>query len=246
MARGRRPSITFPLPDGRAVGASLKVRGDIYAIQFPHPTEKGKYVEKSTGCTTISDAQSEGAKIVLRHYSPTIAPDPKTATWDVALSHLDGTPDLRPDSIRGYRTAVRAVRAILPSVTGPGGITEELAHRFKREFLKGTFARGNASDAKRYTRTPTSCTTYLRTLRSLWQKHWKAAGFVRGNPWKDVPYPNTPKAKRVKLPAENAVTDLLAWLEVRHPGWNTPRLFVQLKALSGCRTLDLCKETHSP
>src|SRR4051812_43218012 len=108
MARGRRPSMVYPLSDGRTVGASLKLRGNIYAIQFAHPTEHGKYVEKSTGRPSLSDATTEGAKIVLRHYSPTIAPTPATATWDEALKHLEGTPDLRPDTIRGYRTAVRA------------------------------------------------------------------------------------------------------------------------------------------
>lgn len=57
-------------------------------MQFPHPMEKGKYVEKSTGCTTASDAQSEGSEIVQQYYSPTIVLDPKTATWEIVMAEL--------------------------------------------------------------------------------------------------------------------------------------------------------------
>lgn len=137
-------------------------------------------------------------------------------------------------------TAVKAVRAIIDT-KGPNDITVELAHKFKREFLTGTYARGGEPDAAQYKRSPTSCTTYLRSLRSLWQRHWKPAGFVRSNPWLEVPYPNVPKGKRVRLPEETSVTDLLAWLAERFPEWELPALFVQTKLVAGCRTLDLCK-----
>lgn len=237
----RTAKFSFLLSDQKTrVGYSLKWRDKIVCVQFPHPTIAGKYIELSTGCTTETDAHTEAAKLVLRHYAPTLPIDGTKFTWDQAIDHLKGTPDLRPDSIRGYVTAVRAVRAII-EVKAPSDITEELAHRFKREFLKGTFARGKASDAAQYTRTPTSCTTYLRSLRSLWQRHWKAAGFVRSNPWLEVPYPNQPKGKRVRLPEEDSVSALLQWLATRYPNWELPALFVQTKLVAGCRTLDLCK-----
>jgi integrase len=241
MVMPRRAKFSFLLSDQRTqVGYSLKWRDRYVCVQFPHPTIEGKYIELSTGCTTETDAHIEAAKLVLRHYAPVMPVDGSKTTWEEAIEHLKGTPDLRPDSIRGYLTAVRAVRSII-NVKKPSDITEEQAHSFKREFLKGTFKRGKDSDAACYTRTPTSCATYLRSLRSLWSTHWKPAGFVRSNPWLEVPYPNTPKGKRVKLPNESAVTDLINWLTRRYPNWELPLLFIKTKLVAGCRTLDLCK-----
>jgi hypothetical protein len=76
---------------------------------------------------------------------------PARPTWDVVLADLDKTPDLRPDSVRGYRTAVNALRKVLPGVASPADLTPEMAHRFKREVLSGTYAR-----ARRATRPATT------------------------------------------------------------------------------------------
>ncbi|MDB5311179.1 MAG: hypothetical protein JWO38_5381 [Gemmataceae bacterium] len=37
------------------------------------------------------------------------------------------------------------------------------------------------------------------------------------------------------------MAEFFVWLSKKHPGWDLPRLFVQVKMLAGCRTLDLCK-----
>src|SRR5262249_6846074 len=162
----------------------------------PHPTNPGKYLEFSTGVEVPRhwtpekdpppDAFTAAAKLVVKHYLPASDSHPIRTTWDQAMAHLEDTPDLRPDSIRGYRTAGRAVRAVLDT-RGPADVTPALAHTWKRQFLAGRYTWGKASDAKSYARSPTSCTTYLRSLRSLWSKHWKPAGFVKSNPWLDVP-----------------------------------------------------------
>ena len=34
---------------------------------------------------------------------------------------------------------------------------------------------------------------------------------------------------------------MLAVLEKKHPGWELPRVFIQVKMLAGCRTLDPCR-----
>ncbi len=46
-----RPAKTLvqTLPDERVVGCGFKTRGGVIRIQFPHPTEEGKYAELSTG-----------------------------------------------------------------------------------------------------------------------------------------------------------------------------------------------------
>jgi integrase len=245
---GRRACFQATLPSGAIVGYSVKARYGVFKVKFRDLT--GKFIEPSTkvevpkGWTPDKDPPPdffiEAAKLIVRTYLPREKDHPIKATWEKAIDHLKATPDLRHDSIRGYLTAVKAVRAIIDT-KGPNDITVELAHKFKREFLTGTYARGGDPDAAQYKRSPTSCTTYLRSLRSLWQRHWKPAGFVRTNPWLEVPYPNVAKGKRVRLPEETAVADLLTWMAAKFPGWELPGLFVQTKLVAGCRTLDLCK-----
>jgi integrase len=230
---------TANLPDGTAVGYSLVRRRGRWRVRFIGPD--GRRVERGTGHKKKGDALGDAGDIILAEFRPTLPPEPEKSNWDAALRDLVNTPDLRPDSIRAYRAAVRAVRKVFPDLGGPADVTPPMAHRFKREFLSGTYARGKASDAARYKRSPTSCTTYLRVLRSLWRKHFKPLGHVTDNPWLDVPYPNAPKGKRVRVPDEYVITAFFRWLEQKHPGWELPRVFVKLKMLAGCRTLDLCQ-----
>lgn len=236
---GRQARHTHALPDGTEVGYSLTERPGGYRVRFVGPD--GNRVERSTGCQTKAQARQAATTIIAEAYRPVMPAEPSHATWETVLVELDRTPDLRPESIRTYRTAVKVFRKVLPEVAGPADVTTALAHRFKREFLAGGYARGKASDAKTYKRSPTSCTTYLRCLRSLWSKHFRPLGLVTDNPWLDVPYPNAPRGKRVRVPEEEEVTAYFQWLAGKHPGWELPRLFVRVKMLAGCRTIDLCK-----
>ncbi len=236
---GRQAQHTHALPDGTEVGYSLTERPGGYRVRFAGPD--GTRVERSTGCRTKALARQAATDIITEAYRPVMPAEPSHATWETVLAELDKTPDLRPESIRSYRTAVKALRKLLPGVVSPADVTTILAHRFKREFLAGTYSRGRASDATKYKRSPTSCTTYLRCLRSLWSKHFRPLGYVKENPWLDVPYPNAPRGKRVRVPEEVVVTAFFRWLAEKHPEWETPRLFVQVKMLAGCRTIDLCK-----
>ncbi|VTU00868.1 hypothetical protein : : Phage_integrase [Gemmataceae bacterium] len=220
------------------IGFSLTERPGGYRVRFVGPD--GGRVERATGCIKKGDARNAAKGIIESEYAPKVVTTP-TSTWEQALGDLNRTPDLRPDSIRSYGNAVAAFRKLFPDLSGPEAVTPAVALAFKREFLSGTYARGRASDAARYSRSPTSCRTYLRALRSLWAKHFRPLGHAAGNPWLDVPYPNAPKGKRVRVPEEATVVAFFQWLANRHPGWDLPRLFVQVKMLAGCRTLDLCK-----
>jgi integrase len=196
--------------------------------------------ELSTGCTTENDAHIEAAKLVLKTYRPLIPANPRSTTWDKALAELIKSPGLRPDSIRNYRTVIQVLRSILPETNGPNEITVEHATRFKRLYLQGTTVRGKGDSAKKRARSPVSCRTYLRSLRSLWSRHFKELGYVRENPWLDVDYPDVAK-KEVVIPTEDTFSHFTTWLLARYPNWALPRLFVTVKSLSGCRTLDLCQ-----
>lgn len=236
---GRQAQHTHALADGTEVGYSLTERPGGFRVRFLGPD--GTRIERSTGSRTKAQARQAATEIITAAYRPVMPAEPSHATWEVVLAELESTPDLRPDSIRAYRTAVQAVRKVLPDITRPADITTSQAHRFKREYLAGTYTRGRASDAKAYSRSPISCTTYLRCLRSLWAKHLRPLGHVKDNPWRDVPYPNAPRGKRVRVPDEKVVTAFFAWLAAKHPGWDLLRLFILVKMLAGCRTIDLCK-----
>jgi integrase len=236
---GQQNQHTHRLADGTVVGYSLTKRPGGYRVRFIGP--EGKRVERATGCRTKGEARDVSPGIIDQEFKPAATTVPAKADWDAALADLDKTPDLRPDSIRAYRTAVKAFRTLFPDVAGPADVTAAVAHQFKLRYQSEPYARGKASDAKTYKRSATSCKTYLRSLRSLWKKHFKPLGHVKSNPWLEVEYPNSPRGKRVRVPAEETVTAFFAWLEEKHPGWELPRLFVQVKMLAGCRTLDLCK-----
>jgi integrase len=236
---GRQAQHAHTLPDGRVVDYSLTERPGGFRVRFVGPD--GKRVERATGYQMKGEARNAAKDIIETVYRPALPAEPTKACWETVLAELDRTPDLRPDSIRDYRTAVKALRRIFPELKGPAEVTTAIALRFKRQYLSDTYARGKASDAKQYKRSPTSCTTYLRSLRSLWSKHFSEHGYVTDNPWRDVPYPNTPRGKRVRVPDEETVKEFFVWLEKKHPGWALPRLFVEAKMLAGCRTLDLCK-----
>jgi hypothetical protein len=237
---GRQAEHTYTLPTGQRIGYSLTDRPGGYRVRFVGPD--GRRVERATGCDKKGEARTAAEFVIASAYAPPGRAAP-AATWDEVLADLDGTADLRPDSVRDYRTAVGAVRALLPDLSGPAAVTPAIAHRFPAKCLSTAYKRGKASDAARYRRSPTSVNSYLRSLRSLWgRKHWgRPGGPVAANVWADVPYLNAPRGKRVRVPDEDAVAKFFAWLAGRHPGWELPRLFVTVKMLAGCRTLDLCK-----
>lgn len=238
MARGRRPSIVYPLGDGRTVGAGIKLRGKVWCVQFPHPTEPTRYVEKSTGCTTKADAFNAGAKIVLSVYAPTIAPDTRTATWQAVMADLSAETTLRPRSLEVYTSTLNVFRRYVPASKGPGDVTAEIAQAFAKKYAADGFKRGRASDARTYPRSNKTVENMVRRMSSLWEK--MKPKYVTSNPWQLVKRPTVPKTLP-SVPTEDDVAAFFTWLEKRHPRWALPRLFVLVKAVIGCRLNDLCQ-----
>jgi len=246
----RRARFTFTLQDGRTVGANFKVRGAFLAVQFPHPTEAGRYVELSTGVPVPKafdpkkgpppDWHTETAKLILKHYTPTLASDLKKAPWNSALAELEKTPGIRPATLADYKSVVSVLRETIPDTRGPGEITAEVAKRFKRVYSSTPFTRGKGAQAKAYTRSNNTVRAVLRKLSSLWSKHLAELGYVSSNPWESVtPPPQTKKAPAV--PTDDLVEEFLGYLARRYPRWKSLRLWVELKALTASRTADLCQ-----
>jgi integrase len=235
---GRHATERANLPDGRVIGYSLKRRGDYFRVVFPDPADPCRYLERSTGATTKADAYPAAAQLILAAYAPTVPRDQRRVSWDEVLSEIEGTATVRPATRDDYRSAVSVLRAAVET-DGPNDVTPEVAARFKRVYAAGTFRRGKAADARAYTRSPNTVRAALRKLGALWGKHLRELGYVRSNPWDDVTPPPAVRRKPA-VPDDATVAEFFAWLDRRYKGWRLPRLFCEVKALAGCRTLDLC------
>ena len=123
----------------------------------------------------------------------------------------------------------------------PGAITPELAGLFARTWLAGTFTRSKASDAKRYPRKATTLNFYLRQLSAVWE-HWRepSVAVVKGNPWASVRKAETDETQK-PVPAEELVEEFFGWVKTRYPEWERLHALLELKALSSCRTSDICE-----
>jgi integrase len=221
---GRLAKFSFTMADQTRVPYGFKERNGVYYVRFVDPD--GKAVLTTTGCDTLNDAHTAAAKIVLKAFTKSLPPDPKKTGWEEAERELD----LRSDSIRGYQTTLRRFRELIPEPQSPADVTQEHASRFKRLYMK----KGKAQ----------SCRTYLRSLRSLWNKHLKELGYVATNPFAAVAYPEV-EQKVVVIPAEDSVGKLLNWMNARYPDWELLHLFTKVKMLTGCRLLDLCSAESS-
>jgi integrase len=247
MARGRRARYTFPLQNGKTVGANFKVRGRLFYTQFPHPTAAGQYIELSTGVIVPkhfdaakdppADWFTETAKLIVRHYTPTLPTDPKRVTWAQVLKELPGSVDLRKRSLDVYRSIIRLLCEYVPETKGPGDISPELAKSFRSKYAAGTWRRGKSEDARTYKRQPKTIDNAIRRLSGLWG-HLRAMGYANSNPWEEVPRPTIPKKLPV-APTEEDVTNFFKWLDAKH--WEMMSAFLRVKALAGCRTADLCQ-----
>ena len=80
----------------------------------------------------------------------------------------------------------------------------------------------------------------VRGFSALWQCWFvDKLGICPGNPWQDVEPPKTDKIE-VKVIDDETLTHFLGWLDKRFFGWELPRLFLETKAVTGCRLMDLC------
>lgn len=255
MARGRRGRYPFSLPDGRVVGANYKVRGDYFHVQFPHPTEPGKYVGAGTGVAVPKgwkprkpngdksepppDWHMAAAKLINKYYGPTLPADPKKTTWDSAIAELEKSAAIRPKTLVTYKSALISLRAVLPDLKGPSAVTPEMAKRFARLYAVTPYKRGKASDAKEYRRSAQTVFSTVANLSIVWN-HFAELNLVTENPWTKVKRTRPPK-RVPTVPGEGDIKAMFDWLETRYPGWELMRLFIEVKMLAGCRLNDLCQ-----
>ena len=236
---GRTAAYSVKLTDGREVGFGLIRRGKskVYSVQFADPAGKG-YVFRSTSQTARPAAIASAEAIVMEHYRPA-REDLPVLTWDGVVAELKRhmqADDARPATIDDYLDTLRQVRHSAPF---PADVSRESAQRWCNEYLTGTYRRGNDAEAQTYTRSPQTVHARIRKLKAIWGKYLirrlKAVGH---NPWAEIDLPRLNKSS-IRTIAADVVQEFFAWVAARWQGWELPKLFWEVKAVTGCRLGDL-------
>jgi len=220
---------------GQNVGYSLKkVRDDPTYTVF-YRTIGGKRAKRATGHTGLERAKLAAAAIIEKAYAPENH-SVEAVTWDDAARRIKeaaAAGGLRGRSIDYYGKLIRRIRNFYPATTGPADITEVMAEAWKKTF---------STTATRRKKLPSqhSIFSLVRGFAALWQKWFlDKLGICPRNPWQDVEPPKTDKVE-VQVIDEETLTHFLGWLDQRFFGWSLPRLFLETKAVTGCRLMDLC------
>lgn len=228
----------MPLPDGRTVGYRLDQRRGVWHVIYPDPSDPLRPIQRSTGERARSDAMSVAARLILAAYTHTLPPDKRGVTWGEVADEIAKTATIRPSTREDYCKAIRMLRGAVET-QGPGDVDEAKANRFKRVYSAGSYARGRSSTAKRFPRSPNTVRAALRKLSSLWAKHLRELGYVVSNPWERVTPPPALRRKP-NVPSDDLISEFFGWLAGRFDGWELPTLLFRVKALTACRTSDLC------
>ena len=225
---------------GRLVGYSLiKRKNDpTYTVYFRAPN--GDRRKRDTNQTGMDKAKQAAAAIIDEAYAPNVQPA-RVATWDEAVEKIQTTAaadGLRGPSVDYYLKLIRRIRAMYAETDGPADISESMAETWKKTF---------STTPTRRKKLPSQHTVFsmVRGFSALWQGWFiDKLGICPGNPWQRVEPPKTDKIE-VKVIEDDTLTDFLNWLDERFQGWEFPRLFLETKAVTGCRLMDLCSVESS-
>jgi len=218
---------TCILDDGQRISFSLKrrERDPFYLVLFRGPDEKPK--ERSTKEANKKRATDSAIVIIKSEYSPKVMI--KNPSWDesveVMVEHMKAR-NLRPASITDYEVAVRNLRKIFPNAFGPTSITPAMAEKFKIERLKAG-------------KSPYTVRGNLVSLGVIYGNWWVKVGkIIEENPFSDVAPPKV-EQKPVRIIAPEELGEFFDWFSARWKGWKLPVLFLEVKALVGCRIMEL-------
>jgi integrase len=220
--------------DGQHIGFNLKKPGDqpTYVVFYKSPD--GRRQKRDTMLSSIEKAKQAAMAILTEVYGiRTRVAD--VISWDQATEQLKekATSDgRRAPTVDYYCKLVRRIREFYPESKGPADITEEMAETWKKKF---------SSVLTRRNKLPSQHTVYSLIIgfSALW-KTWfvEELGVCTSNPWQEVEPPKTDKVE-VKIIEDETLTHFLEWLTERFSGWKLPLLFIETKAMTGCRLMDL-------
>jgi integrase len=146
---------------------------------------------------------------------------------------LSGRSGNRISTLGYYLKILRVVHKAYNVTDGPADISPGMAEALKKKLMT-TPGRRKQLPSAHYV------AGVLSGLNALWQKWFmEELNLCHGNPWQDVEPPKADKLA-VKFATDEQIEHFYGWLDERYGSWPFPKLFLAMKALTGCRLMDLC------
>jgi integrase len=218
--------------DGSLVGFSVsRLYGDTYIACFRD--KEGRRLKLDTKQGRIRQA-IDAARILIEETLRTKTL-PAHVKWDDAIERLKArlaTSGNRESTLGYYLKLIRLATTISPA-EGPASVTEQKAAAW-RDKMMTTPGRRKKLPSAHYV------AGLIAGLSALWQK-WLIDDMkiIKDNPWRDVQPPKADKLP-VKYATDEQIQHFYAWIAERFGGWPFPKLFLSVKAHTGCRLMDLC------
>lgn len=217
--------------DGELVGFSVqKLYGDTYIACFRD--KEGRRLKKDTQEVRIGQAITKARLLIEKELSTKVLPS--VVKWDDTIERLKArlaTSGNRESTIGYYLKLLRLIQDVCPE--GPASLNEEKAAAW-RDRMMTTPGRRKKLPSAHYV------SGLIGGLNALWQK-WLIDDLkiVADNPWKNVEPPKTDKLP-VKYATDEMIEHFYKWIAERFGSWPFPKLFLAVKAHTGCRLMDLC------
>jgi len=178
----------------------------------------------------LKRAEKQAVKLIIAEYSPKVT---KTfITWADAEDMMTvkmKEANRRPRTIQDYLLTLKVLKDLFPDTNGPTDISLIHAEEFKGRRLKLKIE-------------PITVGEDLDTLSSIWKKWFIGqCKLPLTNYWsREVIERPTVDKKDARRLLQQEKIDFLGWLNKRWEGWRLPVLCLQVKALTGCRLMQLC------
>lgn len=221
--------------NGKAVGFKLRQSrgGNDYFVFFNDTS--GRRREINTNCTGIDKARVAVRNIIDREYA-TPVPSPMKVIWDEARTRLKArmaAAGIKPGSVKYYLKVFGYVHKMFSATDGPADITPGMAQAWADQYATGK-GRGDK------VRSGHTAASTITAVCVIWQKWFcEQLKIIPSSPFADVLPPKTDKPT-ITIPTDDKIADFYGWLTDRFAEWPMPRLFFELKGVTGCRVLDLC------
>jgi len=220
---------------GQVVGFSVKLRKNEPTYFAYFRGMDGRRMERDTNQTRVGQAVEAARLIIEKEYAPAIVTVEKV-TWEETIERLKArmaTSGNRASTLGYYLKLIRLVRKLYPNTDHPADISPAGAARW-RDWMMSTLGRRKKLPSAHYV------AGILGGLSGLWNK-WLMDDLkiVPGNPWQDVAPPKADKLA-VKYATNEQIEAFHAWIAERFGEWQFPKLFLAIKAYTGCRLMDLC------
>ena len=223
-----------------SVGYSAKARTDRgkWAVSFKSPD--GTVYRLTTahdirGKNPPTAFHADARDLIRKAYRPqTLLPNDHRKGWAELIDEVERTARIRPETLRGYRSAVKALAEVLPECPGPSDLSPDRVQRFGRLWLAAPSKKGRGGGK----RSPITLSYYLRSLSGLCVH--LIPDYLSSNPFTGVKAPKGEK-RRKAVPTEATVQTFFTWVKARYPEWTALHALLRLKAVSASRTADLCQ-----